>query len=238
MLLRAVGSLLAQCDMPLLTCDHNSRSCDWCTVWTSALSLILESVALHPSVLISSVLGMVLSPYAAFQQRKISEVDALHQTNVLLEKELSHFKAENIKLSNQVQQVQATVAKLNFLEATMEAVNALEGESLDKLQEQLEESKEIVLHMDRNYQADILQNLMTVLVATDADQNMLLADKEIDDLIHNLEGIHGVQLKEDLLRKTIIEHGRSVAAVMEIARNVLSPSDQDGSGNQIFTYLA
>jgi hypothetical protein len=207
------------------------------TVVTSALSLIVESVSQHPSILISGVLGMLLSPYAAFQQRKISEVEALHQTNVLLEQELTHIKEENAKLSVQVQEVQTTVARLDSLEATMEAISALEGASLDKLQEQLDESKEILTHMHRNYQADILQNLVSVLLATDADQNMLLADEEIDDLIRNLEGIHGVQLKEDLLRKVIIEQGRSVDALMEVARNVISPPEQSGTVKPIFTYL-
>jgi hypothetical protein len=70
---------------------------------------------------------------------------------------------------------------------------------------ELDESKEILSHMDRNYKAVILQNLVTVLLATDADQDMILSDEEINELICNREGIHGVQLKEDLLRQTIIE---------------------------------
>lgn len=206
-------------------------------VLTSFLSVLFESTVQHPSVFISGALGMILSPYAAFQQRKITEVEALQKINESLEEEVTHLQAENTKLTDQVKQVEGSVSNLAALEATMEAVNALQGDSIGKLQEQLQESKDILASMDRNCQGFILQNLVTVLLATDADQNMMLSDEEIDELIHNLEGIQGVQLKEDLLRKTIIEQGRSVGAVMEVARNVLTPPDNSSTVDPMFSYL-
>ena len=189
-------------------------------VITSLLSILLEASASHPSVLISGVLGLLLAPYAAFQQRKITEVEALKETNEVMQGEVTHLTAENSRLQAQVQQIEKSVANLSQLEDTLEAVTALQGESIKKLEEQLNESKEILANMSQNRKAVILQNLVSVLLATDGNQDMLLSDEEIDDLIHNLESINGVELKEDLVRKTIIDSGRSVAAVMEVARNV------------------
>lgn len=190
------------------------------TVITSLLSVILEASASHPSVLISGVLGLVLAPYAAFQQRKITQVETLKETNEALQGEVAHLTAENDRLQSQVQQIETSVSNLSQLEETLDSVNALQGESIKKLEEQLNESKEILANMNRNRKAVILQNLITVLLATDGNQDMLLSDEEIDDLIHNMESINGVELKEDLVRQTIIDAGRSVAAVMEVARNV------------------
>jgi len=184
--------------------------------------MILETSASHPSVLISGVLGLVLAPYAAFQQRKITQVEALKETNEVMHEEMAHLAAENNRLQTQVQQIEKSVSNLSQLEDTLEAVNALQGESIKKLEEQLNESKEILANMTRNRKAVILQNLVTVLLATDGNQDMLLSDEEIDDLIHNMESINGVELKEDLVRQTIIDAGRSVAAVLEVARNVES----------------
>ena len=189
-------------------------------VITSLLSILLEASASHPSVLISGVLGLLLAPYAAFQQRKITEVEALKETNEVMQGEVTHLTAENSRLQAQVRQIEKSVANLSQLEDTLEAVTALQGESIKKLEEQLNESKEILANMSQNRKAVILQNLVSVLLATDGNQDMLLSDEEIDDLIHNLESINGVELKEDLVRKTIIDSGRSVAAVMEVARNV------------------
>lgn len=191
-------------------------------VLTSLLSMILEFTALHPSVLISGTLGLILSPYAAFQQRKLTQTEALHQTNELLEHEVNHLSIENSKLTKQVQHIEESVSKLGAMEAALEAINSLQGESVGKLEQHLQESKDILSRMESNIQAAILQNLVTVMLSTDADQNMMLSNEEIDELIQNLEGINGIQLKEDQVRKTIIEHGRSVGAIMEVARQALA----------------
>ena len=190
------------------------------TVVTSLLSIFLEASASQPSVLISGALGLVLAPYAAFQQRKITEIEALKETNEVMQDEVAHLTAENSRLQAQVQQIEKSVANLSQLEDTLEAVNALQGESIKKIEEQLKDSKEILASMSQNRKSIILQNLITVLLATDGNQDMLLSDEEIDDLIHNMESINGVELKEDLVRNTIIDAGRSVASVMEVARNV------------------
>ena len=137
-----------------------------------------------------------------------------------MQDEVAHLTAENSRLQAQVQQIEKSVANLSQLEDTLEAVNALQGESIKKIEEQLKDSKEILASMSQNRKSIILQNLITVLLATDGNQDMLLSDEEIDDLIHNMESINGVELKEDLVRNTIIDAGRSVASVMEVARNV------------------
>jgi len=174
----------------------------------------------HPIIFVTGVLGLVLSPYAAFQQRKITQVEALKETNEAMEEEVTKLTAENNRLEAQVQKMEETVANLADLEDTLEAVNALQGESVQKLQEQLQDSREILKNMNQNRRATILQNLVTVLLATDENQDMLLSDPEIDSLIQKLEGINGVELKEDRVRQTIIEQGRSVGAIMQVAREV------------------
>ena len=171
-------------------------------------------------MVISGVLGLVLAPYAAFQQRKITEIESLKETNEVMQEEVAHLTAENGRLQAQVQQIEKSVSNLSQLEDTLEAVNVMRGESIKKIEEQLNDSKEILANMSQNRKAVILQNLITVLLSTDGNQDMLLSDEEIDDLIHNMESINGVELKEDLVRNTIIDAGRSVASVMEVARNV------------------
>jgi len=202
--------------LTLLLLLHSFRN----TVVSSLLSLVLETSVVHPSVLISGALGLVLSPYAAFQQRKITQTQALKETNEVMEAEVAHLTAENVRLETSVQKVQQSVARLSQLEETLESVNQLQGESLQKLQEQLQTSRDILAGMSRNRKAVVLQNLVTVLLANDSDQDLLLSDEEVESLIAGLESIHGVQLKEQEIRNMIIEHGRSVVALMEVAKNV------------------
>jgi len=110
------------------------------------------------------------------------------------------------------------------MEETLETLQATQGQSVDELEKQLKESEEILASMDRNYKTELLQNLTTVLLSADDDGNMKLEDDDIDKLIHDLEGIHGIQLKEEKLRTIIDENGRSLPALMEVAKRLLNDS--------------
>lgn len=77
---------------------------------TSVLSILWWS-HLHPSVWISGLLGAILAPYAAFSQRKLTQVQALHLNKERLQQEVTTTEAENARLSKQVQAMEETVLK-------------------------------------------------------------------------------------------------------------------------------
>jgi len=119
--------------------------------------------------------------------------------------------------------------RLEQLEQSLAEVRALGGASLKQLEDQLVQSREILKSAHANHKSDILQNLLTVLLTLDRDGNAILSDEEIDEVIHTMEGVHGVQFNEELLRKAIIDAGRSTFGILEVARNVLSddtPADE------------
>jgi hypothetical protein len=77
---------------------------------TSILAVMLES-ALHPVVWISGILGAILAPYAAIQQQKLTQVEALNQTNARMEQQVEQLTEENIRLLNQVKAMEESVIK-------------------------------------------------------------------------------------------------------------------------------
>ena len=91
----------------------------------------------------------------------------------------------------------------------------VEGVSLDELEQQLEESRAIYGKMTQNLQGEILQNLISVILACDEDGDMILSDQEIEDLIHNIEGIGGVDIDDDMVRDKIISCGRSLNGTLQ-----------------------
>jgi len=77
----------------------------------SLLSMIFETTLQHPSIWISNLLGCILSPYAAFQQSKLTQVEALRQTNATLEREVSDLTKINENLKSSVQNLEEHVIK-------------------------------------------------------------------------------------------------------------------------------
>ncbi len=201
-------------------------------VLTSLISMVAEysSTAIqHPAMVLSGCLGLILSPYAKFQQEKLTQVKALEQTNLVLEDELTYLQQEHEKITKHVETVDASTTKLQSLQSTLSVVQSANIKSIDQLEKQVQQAKEILSQFQQNTQAMILQNLITVLVNCDSDHTMTLDDNEVDKLIKSLESIHNVQFNDTKIRQLILDNQRSVTAIMEIARNLVSTTSLSSS---------
>ena len=107
------------------------------------------------------------------------------------------------------------------MEETLQTIQSMQGSNVKELESQLQDSKEILEGMHVNFKTELLQNLITVMMAADSNGDMLLSDSEIEELIHQLESIGNVELKEERIKEVIIREGRSLAGIMELARYVL-----------------
>jgi hypothetical protein len=184
----------------------------------------------HPAIVISGCLGLVLSPYAKFQQEKLTQVKALEQTNNVLEDELLYLQQQQMEIQKRVEQLNTSSTNLQTMQSILSTIHTTNIQSVQQWEEQIQQSKDILLQFNQNTQAMVLQNLITVLVNCDMDHTMTLNDNEINALIQSLESIHNVQLKEDKIRQLIIKNNRSVTSIMEIAKNVIRTSSLSSTG--------
>jgi len=179
----------------------------------------------NPITYISGILGAVMSPYAAIQQRKITDVDALSETNQRLKEEVDQLKGENDKLEAQVSTLSTSVDGLKQSKEKLDIIQSVQGQSLTELEQQLVESRKILGSMQDSLVGDILQNLMTVVLAADDNGDMLLSDIEIEELVTNFENLQGLDLDNETIKKVIVGKGRSVAALMDMVKVLLTSKD-------------
>lgn len=99
---------------------------------------------------------------------------------------------------------------LEEISSTLDAVRETEGKTLDELELQLEQSREIFASMQDNLMGNILQNLISVVLNCDEDGDMTLSDEEIDEIILKMEGMNGIDLNDKLLRDALVQNGRSL----------------------------
>lgn len=122
------------------------------------------------------------------------------------------------------------------MEETLSTLQSVQGQSVDELERQLQESKDILARMKTNQKGQVLQNLISVLLGADEDGNMMLSDEDIKEIIRRLEGLHNVNIDDEKLRQVIIDNGRSVEAVMKLARTAFATDDT--TDDVIFTFLS
>jgi len=190
------------------------------SVAASVISIIVSLG--NPLIICSAVLGLLAAPYAVFQQQKITQCLALVETNKRVREEVDTLNRENRKLQENVEQLETSVKGLKVQKEKLDIIQSTQVTSLDALENQLEESKEILNKMKKNVQGEILGNLFEVMLAADADGDDTLDDHEIQELIFKLEKLNGVDFKDELVKKTIVEHGSSIDAIMNLVRNLMS----------------
>jgi glycerol-3-phosphate dehydrogenase len=103
----------------------------------------------------------------------------------------------------------------------LDTLKSLQGRSVDELEKQLNESKAILATMKDDVAGDILQNIMTVVLGADDNGDMILSDEEIDEVVKNIESLHGIDLNDEELKKVIIGKGRDIPGLMDMVKTVL-----------------
>lgn len=200
------------------------------SVGTSVAAMIIQPVNI---VFAAGGLSCVIGPYAYWQQRRLTDVIALQETHKALSEQVERLGKENKRLHETVAELSDTVDRLEDVEQALDVITQTQGQSIAAFEEQVNDNKDILSKMQSNLKANVLQNLLQVVIRSDKDENMTIEEHEIGDLIKRIKRINGVQVHEDKLREMITRSGGSLQCVMNIIRNLMS--DECPECEQIFT---
>lgn len=158
---------------------------------------------------------------------------ALQETHKALSEQVDRLSRENKRLHDTVVELSDTVDRLEDVEQALDVITQTQGQSIAAFEEQVKDNKDILAKMQSNLKANVLQNLLQVVIRSDKDENMTIEEHEIGDLINRIKRINGVEVHEDKLRERITKSGGSLQCVMDIIRNLMS--DEGAACDQIFT---
>ena len=187
------------------------------SVVTALAAMIVEASAV---VLVGGLLSAVVGPYAYYQQTQLTDIKALKETQEKIQMEVDRLTAENNRLAHNIDNLSETVQGLKDVEDALQIMTQTQGQTVQALAEQVEENKKILAKMQQNLQANILQNLLSLIFSADANQDNIVNDHEVDDLLRRMDNLAGVQIDKERLRHAIV--GKEVAAVMDVIQNLLN----------------
>merc|ERR1712038_972857 len=122
-----------------------------------------------------------------------------------------------------------TVDELEHVEQCLDVITQTQGQSVDAFAEQVAENREILARMQKNLKANILQNLLSVVIRSDGDGSMTIEEDEIDGLIKRIRDINGVLIDDNLFRKAVLENGGSLQAVMDVVKDLIAGNNDSES---------
>eukprot|EP00985_Skeletonema_marinoi_P002657 scaffold1098_cov108-Skeletonema_marinoi.AAC.1 len=196
------------------------------SVGTSVTAMIL---APSTPVFVAGALSSVIGPYAYYQQTKLTDILALKETHEAVKREVDRLSQENVRLNETVGELSDTIDRLEDVEQALDVITQTQGQSVDAFAEQVKENRDILGQMQKNLRANVLQNLLQVVIRSDRDDNMQIEFDEIDDLITRIKKINGVEVREDKFRDMITTSGGSLSTVMDIIKNLMA---EDKGGDE------
>lgn len=200
-------------------------------VGTSVTAMIMTAFA-SPVVIASGALSSVIGPYAYYQQTKLTDIIALKETHEAVKREVDRLQSENVRLNETVGELSDTIDKLEDVEQALDVITQTQGQSVAAFAEQVKENRDILGQMQKNLRANVLQNLLQVVIRSDQDDNMQIEEDEIDDLINRIKKINGVEVMEDRFKDRIMSEGGSLSSVMDIIKNLMA--DDVSGEDEIF----
>jgi hypothetical protein len=184
-------------------------------------------------VYVAGGLSSVIGPYAYYQQTKLTDIIALKETHEAVKREVDRLQAENVRLNETVGELSDTVDKLEDVEQALDVITQTQGQSVAAFAEQVKENRDILGQMQKNLRANVLQNLLQVVIRSDQDDSMQIEMDEVDDLIARIKKINGVEVSEERFKRAIRSSGGSLSSVMDIIKNLMA--EDTSEEEQIFT---
>lgn len=170
-------------------------------------------------VIIAGVLSCAMGPFAYYQQTQLTDVKTLQETHEAVQKEVNRLKVSNERLSKNIAELSDTVDRLEEVENALDVITSQQGQSVSAFAEQVEKSREICANMKRNQKGAIVQNLLSVVFASDTDGDQIIDPEEVEDLIQRLQQIGGIDVRDEKFREEF--SGGSFSSLMNVVSNLL-----------------
>jgi len=200
-------------------------------VGTSVAAIIVVGGA---PVLIAGILSCAMGPFAYNQQCQLTDIEALKETHEAVKREVGRLSASNERLSESIKDLGDTVDRLEEVENALDTLTNLQGQSVSEFANQVVKSREIVATMKQNQKGAIIQNLISVVFASDTDGDGKVDPEEIDALTKRLQEVGGFDVREDKFRAAF--SGGSFSALMGVISNLLK--DDTPEEEKIFVFGA
>mmetsp|Transcript_14846 Transcript_14846/g.21789 ORF Transcript_14846/g.21789 Transcript_14846/m.21789 type:complete len:255 (+) Transcript_14846:117-881(+) len=194
-----------------------------------AMSLVAIITARGKFVTVAAILSFLLSPYSYWQQTRITDIRALKETQEALTGEVDTLNNENDRLNSKVEDLCVTVGKLEDVENALDEITKTQGQSVESLIETVDENKRILARMERNVRAAVLQNMVSVLIASDSDGDFMIGEDEMEGLLRRLRRVNGCRVNEIKFKEIVAEKDGSLDAILDIVRDVLNGDNTEVS---------
>ncbi|CAB9508087.1 expressed unknown protein [Seminavis robusta] len=169
---------------------------------------------------------LIISPVVAVQKVKLQLLGDIRGQHNGLRSKCNVLLTENDKLKGTVQEMKTQTDRLSQVEEGLSKIAEESNTEVARLVEIVKETKTLQTQIKKSLERQVMQQIISAVVASDQDGNFSLSPRETNILKARLKQIDGVNLNEEKFYQMIAadDNELTVQDVMKIVRNLLDDS--------------
>jgi uncharacterized protein YukE len=189
-------------------------------VITALIAMILEGGII---VVVAGILSVVVGPYAYYQQTMLTDIKALQETEAKISIEVDRLQAENKRLAHSIGDLTTTVDDLKEVEDALEMITSMQGNAVKAFADQVDQARQNLARLETSLKSDITSNLISLIFASDKDNDAVLDLDEVEPLITRINNLPGVEVHAQMFRDATV--GKPINAVCDVISNLMKADD-------------
>ena len=185
-------------------------------------------------VKLASCLTIFLTFVLVLQQRKLKNFGSIRRQNNELRRQVHYLRQERERLHRNMDRLDEHVAELNHIPHELHRIS--QNQNVDRLLAIVEEQAELQDKIRMRINQQIMQQILTIVVREDRDQNWTLRPTEIEKIIVRVGMVEGIEFDDKLFRGTL-EENPSVSTVFKILRCLIERDEEFQHGTPIFRFI-
>lgn len=204
-------------------------------VATLAVAASVASIQFADSTIVTmaSSLTIFMILVLLLQQRRLKKHGTLRHQNNELRRQVHYMRQERERLHRTMDRLDEAIAEMHHIPQELHKIS--KNQNVERLLSIVQEQHELQEKIRIKINQQIMQQMLTIVVREDRDQNWTLRPTEIEKIIVRLGLVEGIEFNETLFRETITEDP-SVSTILKIIRSLLERDDEFQHGRHIFKF--
>ena len=197
------------------------------TTAAATMSVIMSTLLSQPMIIVHIIMStcvVVLAPVVTVQKVQLSVLGTLREQQNELRTQINSFNQMNDELTKSIASIEDETEKIEQVNTELQVFAKSSGTTSDRLVELCNEQHDVYVEMQNHLQAKVLQQIITITLQSDTNQNYIVSENEVNVLIERLQQIPGVLFRVDRFRN-ILQQSEPPASltltdICHIARNM------------------
>lgn len=193
----------------------------------ATISVIATTLLSQPIIFVHIIMStcvVVLAPVVTVQKVQLSALGTLREQQNELRTQINSFNQMNDELTKSIESVVDETEKIEQVNNELEVFAKSAGTSAERLVELCNEQNDIHTQLQKHLQAKILQQIVTITLQSDMNQNYIVSENEVNVLIERLQHIPGMVFHVDTFRHILNQSepkgSLTLTDICSIARNM------------------